>query len=113
MRPKLAKFDNYLRVMTRNKPSAGREVRVIDLHLKPGYNRGDALERQIATFRGELDSASRAGLGEVIFIHGVGSGLLKNELRRIISSDYPSCSCQDAPFARFGVGGATLVTIGK
>lgn len=99
--------------MGRNKTSAGRAVRVVDLHLKPGYSQSDAVERQLARFRGELDSAIRAGEGEIVFIHGVGTGLLKNELRRIVSSDYPSCSYQDAPFGRFGSGGATLVTIGK
>jgi hypothetical protein len=99
--------------MGSNKTSGGRGVRVVDLHLKAGYNQGDAIERQLARFRGELDSAIRAGAGEIVFIHGVGAGILKDELRRIVSSDYPSCGFQDAPFARFGINGATLVVIKK
>lgn len=97
--------------MTPNKPLAGRQPRIVDLHLKPGYNQSDAVERQLARFRGELDSAIRAGAAEIVFIHGVGIGKLKDEIRRIIAEDYPSCNCQDAPFSRFGVGGATLIVI--
>src|SRR5512136_1058215 len=97
--------------MGSNKTSGGRGVRVVDLHLKAGYNQADAIERQLARFRGELDSAIRARAGEIVFIHGVGTGILKDELRRIVSSDYTSCGFQDAPFSRFGINGATLVVI--
>ena len=99
--------------MTTNRRSAGRQARIVDLHLKHGYSQADALERQLARFRGELDSAIRAGAGEIVFIHGVGAGILKNELNNILLSEYPSCTFQDAPFARFGVNGATLVVIKK
>lgn len=92
---------------------AGSEIREVDLHLREGYNSPDAIARQLARFRAELDSAVRSGRNEIIFIHGVGNGILKQELRNIISSDYPSCSFQDAPFNRYGYGGATLVIIKK
>jgi hypothetical protein len=99
--------------MTPKKPPEGRQPRVVDLHLKSGYNQGDALDRQLARFRGEMDSAIRAGAAEIVFIHGGGIGKLKDEIRRIIGEDYPSCSCQDAPFGRYGVGGATLIVISR
>jgi dsDNA-specific endonuclease/ATPase MutS2 len=92
---------------------SGRTTRVIDLHLKPGHGNTDAIERQLARFRGELDSAIRAGEKEIVFIHGVGSGILKEKLRYIVEKDYPSCSYHDAPFNIYGVGGATVVTIKK
>jgi dsDNA-specific endonuclease/ATPase MutS2 len=60
-----------------------------------------------------MNSAIRAGMREIVFIHGVGSGKLKEEIRRILAEEYPSCSFQDAPFSRYGFGGATLVAIGK
>jgi hypothetical protein len=97
--------------MKPGRSSAGRESRVVDLHLKQGYSQGDALDRQIARFRGEMDSALRAGAGEIVFIHGAGLGKLKDEIRRIIAEEYPSCRCQDAPFGRYGVGGATMIII--
>lgn len=83
----------------------------VDLHLKSGYNNRDALDRQLARVRAEMDNALRRGLREVIFIHGVGSGKLKEELRRTITEHYPSCSYHDAPFARYGYGAATVVVV--
>ena len=64
-------------------------------------------------FRGELDSAIRAGAAEIVFIHGAGTGRLKEEIWRIVAGEYPSCSCKDAPFRQFGVGGATLIVISR
>lgn len=97
-----------------HKTASGRAVtREVDLHLRPGQGGTEAIDRQLARFRGELNSAIRSGLPEIIFIHGVGSGRLKEEIRRIIAEEYPVCSFQDAPFSRYGFGGATLVTVKK
>lgn len=103
--------------MKGNPPSRGSSGRAgpreIDLHLKPAQAAADVIERQIARFRGELDGARRRGDREIVFIHGVGSGRLKEEIRRILKEEYPACLFQDAPFSRYGYGGATLVTIRK
>ncbi len=96
---------------TKRENSAGTGTREIDLHLGSGYSGRDAVERQLARFRGELESAVRRGDREIIFIHGVGSGKLREEIREILSDNYPSFIFQDAPFSRYGYGGATLVTI--
>lgn len=93
--------------------SGRRPMREVDLHLRPGHTAGEALERQLLRFRGELNSAIRAGEAGVIFIHGVGSGKLREEIHAIIASDYPACSCHDAPFSRYGYNGATEVSIRK
>lgn len=90
-----------------------RPVKEVDLHLGPRQVGAEAIERQLARFRAELRSALRSGITEIVFIHGVGSGRLKDEIRRIIDGEYPSCSCSDAPFSRYGYGGATRVTIKK
>jgi DNA-nicking Smr family endonuclease len=103
--------------MKGNRPPQGTPGRAgpreIDLHLKPAQSAADVIERQITRFRGELAGAVRRGDREIIFIHGVGSGRLKEEIRRILREEYPSCLFQDAPFSRYGYGGATLVTIRK
>jgi hypothetical protein len=96
----------------RSKPP-GAGVREIDLHLKPGYTGHDAIDRQLVRFRGELESAIRAGIREIVFVHGQGSGRLRDEIREIIARDYPDCVACDALFARYGYGGATLVKINK
>mgnify|MGYP001305502099 CR=1 FL=1 len=93
--------------------TSGTHIKEVDLHLKAGYNTADAIERQIERFRSELENAIRSGRKEIVFIHGIGSGKLKQELRRIISTYYQTCSYQDASFGKYGYGGATLVTINK
>ncbi len=99
--------------MASMKPKPGNQIKEVDLHLKAGYNSDDGVERQIARFRSEIDSALRSGRKEIIFIHGIGSGKLKQELRRIVTEYYPTCSYQDASFSKYGFGGATLITINK
>lgn len=103
--------------MKANRPhkiASGRAVtREVDLHVRPGQGGTEAIDRQLARFRGELNSAIRSGLPEIVFIHGVGSGRLKEEIRNILAEEYPSCNFQDAPFSRYGFAGATLVTVKK
>lgn len=94
-------------------PSGGNKVREADLHLRPGQAAAEALERQMARFRGELNSAIRAGEKEIIFIHGAGSGRLREALRGTVAAEYPFCVCHDASFTRYGYNGATAVTIRK
>lgn len=94
-------------------PSGGSKIREIDLHLRPGQAGAEVKERQLARVRGELNSSIRAGAREIIFIHGSGSGRLREALRTLIATEYPSCTCHDAPFARYGYNGATTVTIKK
>ncbi len=93
--------------------SSGRAAREVDLHLPSGHTGPETLDRQLARVRGELNSAMRAGEKEIIFIHGAGSGRLREALRAVVAAGYPSCTCHDAPFARYGYNGATIVTIRK
>jgi len=96
------------------KYSSGRSaVKEVDLHLRQGHGAVGAMERQLLHFTGELEGAIRRGEGEIIFIHGSGSGRLREEIHRIIAGKYPLCACSDASFSKYGYGGATIVTIGK
>ena len=83
----------------------------MDLHLKAGHGHADALDRQMARVVAEMESAIRAGNGEIIFIHGAGSGILREKIREIIRERYPSFIYYDAPFSRYGYQGATAVTL--
>ena len=99
--------------MTKREKSPGKRTREVDLHLGSGYSQPDAVERQLARFRSELESAVRRGDRDIIFIHGQGTGRLREEIRQILADRYPSFIFQDAPFSRYGYGGATLVNIKK
>jgi dsDNA-specific endonuclease/ATPase MutS2 len=104
---------------TRKKQSGQHErkrSKVVDLHISgsfSGVNGLTTIEVQLMRFRSELDTAIRNGYKEITFIHGVGSGVLKQELRKILLNNYPSISYHDASFSEYGYGGATQVVIKK
>lgn len=93
-----------------------RRDKEVDLHFSGSCTGATGLttvELQLLRFRSELDRAIRDGYGEITFIHGVGTGILKQELRKALSNNYPSLSYQDASFSKYGYGGATLILINK
>jgi hypothetical protein len=47
---------------------------------------------------------------KIVFIHGVGNGKLKLEIRRSLDRDYPQLKYQDASFQEYGYG-ATMVIL--
>ncbi len=101
--------------MKANRPgttASGRAVtREVDLHLRSRQAGPEAIDRQLARFKGEMNSAIRSGVREIVFIHGIGSGRLREEIRTILTEEYPLCSFSDASFSRYGYDGATLVSI--
>ena len=66
----------------------------IDLHIHQliddtrGLSNADMLKLQLDTFRKEMDKAIANGVKKIVFIHGVGDGVLKNELRRELQRKY-------------------------
>jgi dsDNA-specific endonuclease/ATPase MutS2 len=65
---------------------------------------------QLDAFRKELNQSIRGNEREIIFIHGIGNGTLKNELRRVANQEYKWCSQEDASFREYGYG-ATRIRI--
>jgi hypothetical protein len=95
------------------KPKVPTEV---DLHIEKlsanfkGLNNAQILEIQVNAFEKALDKAIQAGADEIVFIHGVGGGILKLELQRRLSR-HPNVSYfQDAKKEKFGYG-ATLAVL--
>ena len=90
----------------------------VDLHVNQliddirGLANADMLKLQMDTFRKELDSAIGSGVRRIVFIHGVGDGVLKNELRRELGRKYSKYPYQDASFREYGFG-ATMVILKK
>ncbi len=91
-------------------------IEEVDLHigelvsnakeLKPA----EILEIQMARFKVTLEGALKAKAKKIVFIHGVGNGKLKHELRKELDSNYPKLRYQDASFREYGYG-ATMVFI--
>ncbi|MCL4482487.1 MAG: DUF2027 domain-containing protein [Bacteroidetes bacterium] len=90
----------------------------IDLHIHQllddfsGLTNADMLKLQLDTFRKEMDKAISTGVKKIVFIHGIGDGVLKNELRRELQRKYPRFPYQDASFREYGFG-ATLAVLRK
>ncbi len=90
--------------------------REVDLHINKltdsvvGLSNTEILTIQIEVFRRELNRAIREHEKEIIFIHGIGNGTLKGELRRAAERDFSWCSQEDASFREYGFG-ATRIRI--
>lgn len=91
-------------------------VREVDLHIhelvenEHGLTPGDKLEIQIKHFESELNNAILNHEKRIVFIHGVGNGVLKLKIKSILENQYPKLKFQDASFQKYKFG-ATLVIL--
>lgn len=97
--------------------SVERPSSVVDLHIEallPGDLRqrtpADLLKVQLDTFEKALENAIASGMSDITFIHGVGSGALRQELHKRLGQHPNVRFFEDAQKQKFGYG-ATKVTI--
>lgn len=87
----------------------------VDLHIHQLTNSSkhlsnyEILTLQLDTAKRQLDFAIRKRIQRVVFIHGVGEGVLKTELEFLFSK-YDNVKYYDADYKKYGVG-ATEVYI--
>jgi dsDNA-specific endonuclease/ATPase MutS2 len=87
----------------------------VDLHIeklvpsKRGMSNYDILTLQMDTAKRQLDFAVKNRMPKMVFIHGIGEGVLKAELDFLLGR-YDSISFQDANYQKYGLG-ATEVYI--
>lgn len=93
-----------------------KNIEEVDLHIQHLVNNhanmsnAEILEVQLSRFRTALESAIQHKTRRIVFIHGVGNGKLKHELRRILDREYGNVKYQDASFKEYGFG-ATMVLV--
>ncbi|MCQ2607397.1 MAG: DUF2027 domain-containing protein [Bacteroidales bacterium] len=93
-------------------------IREIDLHIQelvddPSHlEPAQMLELQMRTFELELGKAVTDRLEKIVFIHGVGNGILKAKIRGTLDREYPQYFYQDASYQKYKFG-ATLVYLRK
>jgi hypothetical protein len=98
------------------KKVASPDLVEIDLHIHQllddtrGLTSHEMLEVQMGRFRNELETAIANGTRRIVFIHGIGNGTLKQELRQELSTKYKKYYTQDASFKEYGYG-ATMVIL--
>ena len=99
-----------------SKPAAKPGIVEVDLHIHElvdstqGMDNKAMLQRQLAEFRDVMQQHLGHKGQKIVFIHGKGEGVLRNELIRELKHSYKQCTWQDASFREYGFG-ATMVTI--
>ena len=97
-----------------------KETVEVDLHIEKlldnfaGMSNHEMLTFQLNHFRKELESAlkNKDKISRIVFIHGIGNGTLKLQLRKQLDDVYSFLYYQDASFAEYGFG-ATMVMLDR
>ncbi len=88
----------------------------VDLHIDElidsiaGLSKGEIITMQLDKFKQVMEDNKLNRGKKIVFIHGVGNGKLKNELRKLLDRQYKKHTYQDASFQEYGYG-ATMVII--
>lgn len=100
-------------------PGKNPEIEEVDLHIEElvdnpkDLSNKEMLDIQMDRFRTSLEGALKnPKIKRMVFIHGVGNGRLRYELRKHLDRYYSNLDYQDASFKEYGYG-ATLVFIRK
>ncbi|OIQ30276.1 MAG: DNA mismatch repair protein MutS [Bacteroidetes bacterium MedPE-SWsnd-G2] len=85
----------------------------VDLHIHHltkshrGMSNHDILNIQLNTAQGQLEFAMRKNIRKIVFIHGVGEGVLKTELKYLFSK-YEGIKMYDADYQKYGMGATEI-----
>ncbi len=94
----------------RNVPKMEVDLHINQLVKSPkGMSNHEILNLQMETAKRQLEFAMRKRIQKVVFIHGVGEGVLKEELNFLFGR-YDSIKYYDADYQKYGIG-ATEVYI--
>ena len=131
---KNADFESHIREMSREsiikvieqkdkkkkqqtpKVSKGSDIEEVDLHIEAimdnykGLSNGEIVNIQMDRFQTALEGAILHKTRKIVFIHGVGNGKLKYELRKMLDNKYSDLKYHDASFREYGYG-ATMVIL--
>ena len=111
-------FDiKYANARATNQKRRGEFIEV-DLHFHElvedmsGLKDRTKLDIQLNHFERMMRIAAEQRIRQVIFIHGVGQGVLRHQIRSRLEMYYPECSVRDANPREYG-SGATEVLLGQ
>ncbi|HTN68277.1 MAG TPA: DUF2027 domain-containing protein [Dysgonamonadaceae bacterium] len=92
------------------------DILEINLHIEDlldttaGMSNKDMLDYQMSKFHETMDENKKNRNKRIVFIHGRGDGVLKNEITKAMKRQYKRSVFQDASFQEYGYG-ATMVII--
>jgi len=99
-------------------PKRTAEIVEVDLHINElldnsnGLSNSEILAIQIEKVESEMKVAIQSGVRKIVFIHGIGQGVLKQEVINVLKSKFRKYYFQDASFKEYGYG-ATMVILRK
>lgn len=105
------KYSNIQQVNSKR----GGEHWVVDLHFHELVDHVSdltdkaKLDIQLNHFERMMKMAAEQKVRKVIFIHGVGQGVLRHQLRSRLEMYYPECSVRDANPREFGAGASEVI----
>jgi len=111
---KKKKEDSPVRKKNRRRDEPG--ILEVDLHIHEllddtrGLSNSEILSIQMDRFHSVMKENMANKKRKIVFIHGVGNGTLKTELRKALDRKYKGHYYQDASFREYGYG-ATMVII--
>jgi hypothetical protein len=112
---KAAKEKNDISVKKEVKPQ-NPDIEEVDLHIEEiiddfeTLSNGEILNLQMSRFITALEGALLGKTKRIVFIHGVGNGILRYEIQKTLKSKYSNLQFHDASFAEYGFG-ATMVIV--
>ncbi|OYU79994.1 MAG: DNA mismatch repair protein MutS [Flavobacterium sp. BFFFF1] len=101
------------RSFVKEKKAKEMPVPEFDLHIEKlvknfrGMNNFDILNLQVETARRHVEFAIQNRIPKIVFIHGVGEGVLKAELDFLLGR-YDNIDFQDANYQKYGLGATEI-----
>ena len=93
------------------KPTASSSSSVIDLHVDPkesNLGEQEILQHQLSMFEKAYDNALVMNLEKLKVIHGIGAGILRNEIHKRLSKKQEVRFFEDADKEKFGFGSTVI-----
>lgn len=94
----------------------GLEWREIDLHIEKirpkDYDQlaaGEILDLQLKTLERSISKCLAEGIGKLVVIHGVGSGLLKREIQQLLKTYAHVKDFREAARTKYGSGASEII----
>lgn len=98
------------------KKQVSKAKQEVDLHAQvilgkdaKRINKDEILNHQLRVFEETLDHGILSGLDEMVFIHGVGNGVLKHEIQKRLSKNPHVKFFKDARKEKFGYGATQAI----
>ncbi len=110
-----AKANDLYKKFNHVKKSKSVDYMEVDLHIENlidshrGMTNYEIVQVQMANFRRSLNIAMSRRLRKIVFIHGVGSGVLRSEIRFELKEMHPHFEFHDAPYYEYGQGATEVL----